>query len=133
MPKKEKIHHIGIVYNNFQKAVEFYRNIGINQVGEFTISKDIASKLSLGKSEYKVKVLKKDNILIEVFHIKKPRTAALKSKVKTGLHHFAIQVADKKKFIRRVRAKQIKVISLKRKTKTVYFLKDPEGNLIEVK
>ena len=50
-----------------------------------------------------------------------------------GYNHWAICVTDVKKFLSGLKRKKVKIISIKRNDHFVYFIKDPDGNRIEVK
>ena len=51
----------------------------------------------------------------------------------SGYNHWGYQVGDREKFVRRLRRRGVPVIEVQRNDHTVYFVKDPDGNRIEIR
>ena len=49
-----------------------------------------------------------------------------------GFNHFGLWVEDKARFCRRLAAEGVEVIEAPYKDRFVYFIKDPDGNRIEI-
>ena len=51
-----------------------------------------------------------------------------------GYNHFSIEVGNKQRFCERLaRESGVKIIKIERSGSYTYFIKDPDGNLIEVR
>ena len=125
--------HIGIITNNYRKLVSFY-----TEKLEFTVEKEeklskfvMRSVFGLA-SEGKFTRLVSGNAGIEIFCI---TSNLLKKKVNAtiGYNHWALRVEDKNEFVRKIMKKGVIIIHIKRNDHSVYFIKDPDGNRIEIK
>ena len=72
------------------------------------------------------------NAKIEIFHT---TTGCLRKNDNQtcGYNHWAMRVEDKNEFIRKIIKKGVRIVHIKRNDHSVYFIKDPDGNRIEIK
>jgi catechol 2,3-dioxygenase-like lactoylglutathione lyase family enzyme len=68
---------------------------------------------------------------VEIFvpqtEILEPRTGNFR-----GYNHWGLGVADKDFFVRELEGRGVRVLKLEGTDRFVYFIEDPEGNLIEI-
>ncbi len=125
--------HIGIFTKNAERLIKFYRNIlGFKLISGERLQTDIVKKLFRTNSTCCFYRLKSEKLILEIFepHYK---NRVEKRKNHYGLHHFGLTVSDREQFINYLRKKQVKIITIKRNERKVYFIEDPEGNMIEIR
>ena len=125
--------HIGIITNNYRRLVNFYtKKLEFTVEKEEKLSKSVMRTVFGLASEGGFTRLVSGNARIEIFHI---TSGHLKQRTNTtiGYNHWALRVEDKDKFIRKIMKKGVKIIHIKRTDHSVYFIKDPDGNRIEIK
>ena len=63
-----------------------------------------------------------------------PSTGKLTSRVPStqGYNHWGLSVGDKELFVRELERKGVQVLRLESNGRFIYFIRDPEGNLIEI-
>ncbi len=125
--------HIGIFTNHYQRLVSFYtQKMGFAKEKEERLSKSIMRSVFGVASEGKFTRLVSGDMRMEIFgligvHLRKNDNQTI------GYNHWSACVTDKKKFLDGLKRKQVKIISIKRNDHFVFFVKDPDGNRIEVK
>jgi len=120
--------HIGILTNNSNTLIEFYTNIlGFEKEKSDELQESIAKQVFGIPSACKFIKLKKGTVKIEIFE-----SVSFKSN-KTGLHHWGYCVGDVERFAYILKSKKINLIEIERNKHKVYFVKDPDGNLIELR
>ncbi len=133
------IRHFGIVVENFEKSLKFYKDIlgfePVNTVNENSafIDEILALKLSRLKT---CKLKSPDGNIIELLDFRGhtiPRKNFISS---TGPTHFAVTVADAQEAFDKLKAKGIQFISEPQLSPDgfakVAFCKAPEGTYIEI-
>jgi catechol 2,3-dioxygenase-like lactoylglutathione lyase family enzyme len=122
------LNHIGLVNRDEEDAILFYQDfLGLDKTRDFMVSSELAKQLFGMSREIKVLVFEKETFKIEVFispeyTVSSPR-----------LNHLGISVNDLNQFIQTAGKKGIQVIFGNHAGKTVYFIKDYSGNLVEIK
>ncbi|MFH1335038.1 MAG: VOC family protein [Candidatus Zixiibacteriota bacterium] len=125
--------HIGIFTNHYQGLVNFYtQKLGFAKEKEERLSKSIMRSVFGVASEGKFTRLVSGDMRMEIFgliggHLRKKDNRTI------GYNHWSVCVTDKKKFLSKLKRKGVKIISIKRNDHFVFFIKDPDGNRIEVK
>ncbi len=122
------LNHVGIINNDEEKAVLFYRDfLGLLKTGEFVVEPELSEQLFSISKAIKVLVFEKENTKIEVF------ISLEFSQPSPNMFHIGLGVDNLAGLIEEASKRSIQVISGSHKGKTVYFVKDFSGNLIEVK
>jgi len=121
------LNHVGIVNESEEKAVRFYHGLlGLKKTREFVVSKKLSEQLFSISQEIKVLVFERDGIKLEVFicpECKQPSP---------DYRHIGFLLDDF--YAIKETAQQMGVLVVgNTDEKTVYFLKDFSGNLIEIK
>ena len=70
-------------------------------------------------------------MIIEIFV---PQSGRLDDKITPlqGYNHWGLGVEDKELFVRELESNGVPVLKLEGTGRFIYFIKDPEGNLIEI-
>jgi catechol 2,3-dioxygenase-like lactoylglutathione lyase family enzyme len=121
------LNHVGISNENEDKAVRFYHDLlGFEKTREFIVSAKLSEQLFSVSKEIKVLVFEKDGTKLEVFicpECKQPSR---------DYSHIGLLLDDFHAI--QEKAQHIGALIVGRADeKTVYFLKDFSGNLIEIK
>jgi catechol 2,3-dioxygenase-like lactoylglutathione lyase family enzyme len=136
--------HIGILTNNASKLADFYiHKLGFKKEKQeilpaslakpiFGISSDCQFiRLASAKIDSARSSLRSKGIKIEIFQ---PRSLCFSDKLMVrGYNHWGFCVNDKKKFCQELKRKKVRIIEAKRNGHSVYFIKDPDGNRIEIR
>jgi len=125
--------HIGIITNNYRKLVSFYtEKLEFRVEREEKLSKSVMRSVFGLASEGEFIRLVAGNAKIEIF-----RTIGgclrKNDNRNCGYNHWAMHVGDQNSFLRELRRKGVRIIQIKRNDHSVYFMKDPDGNRIEIK
>lgn len=121
------LNHIGIINKNEELAIRFYKDfLGLEKTKEVILSPELSKQLFSLSQEIKVLVFEKDGIKIEVF-ISDFKHA------QPDLAHFSIMLDNFTEITEKAKQSNVDIIIGKHKEKTVYFIKDYCGNLIEIK
>lgn len=124
--------HIGLFSQNPDILVAFYtEKLGFEQQATKTISKDWMKQIFGLPVSCRLIKLRWESAVVEIFV---PRTGKLTSRVPSsqGYNHWGLSVGDKELFVRMLERKGVQVLRLESTGRFIYFIKDPEGNLIEI-
>lgn len=125
--------HIGILTNNAERLIKFYKaNLGFRLISAENLSPNIVKKLFKINTTCCFYRLKFDDLLLEIFQPHK-KFKKISFREYNGIHHFGFRIRNRENFIKRLRAKKVKIITIKRNERKVYFIKDPDGNMIEIR
>ena len=69
---------------------------------------------------------------VEIFHPVGLRLSRRRNGI-VGCNHCSITVRDRARFLRRLRTRDVPLIEVRRNGYSVFFIKDPDGNRIEVR
>ncbi|MEO0128106.1 MAG: VOC family protein [candidate division WOR-3 bacterium] len=133
MKKEFSCDHIGLFTNNADRLINFYKKIlKFKLISSERLQTNVVKALFKIKSTACFYRLKSEDLLLEIFvpHSKK-KTG--KSIIRYGIHHFGMIVKNREEYIKNLRQKKVKIITLKRNGHKVYFIEDPDGNLIEIR
>ena len=122
-----QLNHVGIINKNEEQALKFYQDfLGLKKTREMLLAPELSEQLFSVSQEIKVLVIENEGIKIEVFISDfQPENP--------NFTHFGIMVDSLPEITERARQFNADLIIGKHKDKTVYFLKDFSGNIIEVK
>lgn len=125
-------HHLGIFTNDPQSLVKFYKEkLGFEEGKTKLVARDLMDQIFGIPSPC---TLTKLNLGQSVLEIISPQDLNLKSRESdfSGYNHWALEVVDKEKFCQELRQKDVTVLEVKREGRKIFFIKDPEANLIEI-
>lgn len=122
-----ELNHIGITNKSEEQALLFYRDfLGLEKTREILLVPELSEQLFSLSQQIKVLVFEKTGMKVEIFisdfHHANP-----------NFTHFGIVLDNFSEVIEKARCFNVDVIIGRHKDKTVYFLKDFSGNLIEIK
>ena len=120
--------HIGIHSSSIENAIKFYKELlGFIIAYEFDVESELAEKIFGIDSDFHVLMFEQNELFIEVFISQKF------SEEKKTINHFCIEIKNRDNFIAKCRLNTVDVISIDRGDRVTIFIKDYDGNLIEVK
>ena len=125
--------HIGIFTNNSKKLLSFYtKKLGFKNENESILPKRIIKSIFGISFDCKFIKLVSGNMMIEIFE---PLSARMRKRINKsmGYNHWGYCVADKIQFVKKLKRKGVNIIEVKRNDHVVYFITDPDGNLIEIR
>lgn len=125
------LHHVGITCSDIKKSERFYiGNFGLENIREMDVPAEITKKIFGIDSLAKIIFLKAGNSIIELFDFPE---AKLKPAMGT-ISHIALSVGNPKEVFDKMKGIGIETILIdKGNGKYNYFVKDPDGVLIELK
>jgi catechol 2,3-dioxygenase-like lactoylglutathione lyase family enzyme len=125
-------HHFGILARNPEKLKEFYVNwLGFEEGETRLLPVDLVEQIFSIPSFCYLTKLKRGSLVLEVFSLTGVNTQERKS-VTVGYNHWGMGVEDKQRFVKDLKQKGVPVMEIEHSGRMIYFVKDPEGNLIEI-
>ena len=124
--------HIGLFSPNPEKLISFYvEKLGFEEGDSRRISNDLMSQIFDVPTNCRMTKLHFGEIILEVFSLE---GWELKNRHvdSSGYNHWGLTVEDKALFCAKAEEQGADVIKVAHKDRFIYFIKDPEGNLIEV-
>jgi catechol 2,3-dioxygenase-like lactoylglutathione lyase family enzyme len=122
------LNHVGIINRTGEEAIRFYRDFfGLEITRESVIPTALSVQIFGVSADIKVIVFERNGTKIEVFIAPdyKPATP--------DIIHTGFFVDDITEVLKKAGRSGIEVITGRTEEKTVYFIRDLSGNLIEVK
>ena len=136
MPKRQKILsyvHIGLFTNRPKRLINFYKKtFGFYQEKISLVNKEATKRIFGLPHECEMFVLAFDKLRLEIFH---PKAGKLKKNPRNveGPNHWGFFVKDKDKSAAQFKKAGAKIKKVKRPGgRFVYFVSDPDKNLIEI-
>ena len=124
--------HLGLISDNSSALIRFYtEKLGFSEGESRTIPRDLVQNIFALPVECRMTKLHREDITLEVFS---PLGLELTPWADThaGYNHFGLWVEDKKQFCDQLKEQGVEVIEAPYKDRVVYFVKDPDGNRIEI-
>ena len=128
----DSIHHVGIFTNNPLKLIKFYtEKIGFKTETTKMVSETLMKEIFSISTECKLTRLKYGQIILEIFS---PENIKLRQKEEdaSGYNHWSLAVEDKDAFCQELINQGVSIIKAEHKGQFICFIKDPDGNLIEI-
>ena len=140
-PGTGRCDHIGFFTNDSARLVGFYRD----KLG-FSVEKEELLPPSVMRPVFGLphpcrlikltapaaKLSEQPPLKVEIFHPVGLRLPRRRNGI-VGCNHFSFTVKDKVRFLRKLRTRDVPVIEVRRNSHSVFFIKDPDGNRIEVR
>jgi len=124
--------HVGLFTKSPKKLIEFYtEKLGFELGESKQISSDWMEQIFGLQADCQLTKLKFGDLIIEIFSPQRGELQDRKAPM-VGFNHLGIGVEDKKSFVQYLEKKGMPVLILGKKGRFVYFIRDPEGNLIEI-
>ena len=126
-------HHIALFVANLDKVSRFYvSKLGFKSCRDFVVDRNTIRSIFRINSQAQMRLLERDNFNVELIYF--PNSKLSKRNNKTaGYNHWTMLVKNKKHFCSTLKKKKVPVIKVARPGGHVFFIQDPEGNLIEIK
>jgi catechol 2,3-dioxygenase-like lactoylglutathione lyase family enzyme len=124
--------HIGLFSQNPEILVPFYtEKLGFEHQGSKSISKEWMMRIFGMPAACQLIKLRFGSAVVEIFV---PQSERLNDKIvpSQGYNHWGLGVDDKELFVRELESNGVPVLKLEGTGRFIYFVKDPEGNLIEI-
>lgn len=122
-----ELNHIGITNKSEEQAIRFYQDfLGLEMTREILLAPELSGQLFAHPREIKVLVFERPGLKVEVF-ISDFQHAS------PNFIHFGLMLDNFTEITEKAQRFHAELIIGKHKEKTVYFLKDFSGNLIEIK
>lgn len=129
-----EVHHIGILVQDLNRSGRFYSQImGFEKGYEHQIPAEIIGHIFGQNTACRVAVYRRDDVTLELFQPDRKITVRRQDSLQPGVNHFGLKVADMTTFYLGAKAKGAQVIEVPRGDHCVYFIRDPDGVLIEIK
>jgi len=121
------LNHAGMINESEEKALRFYHGLlGFEKTREFVVSRELSKQLFSVQEEIKVLVFERDGVKIEIFICPECRRPF------PDYSHIGLLLDDFQAVKEKAKEKGFLVVG-KTDKKTVYFLRDFSGNLVEIK
>ncbi|MBY9009732.1 MAG: VOC family protein [Candidatus Lokiarchaeota archaeon] len=125
-----KIEHIAVSSNTEELADEFFiKLLELKKVRSFVVSEDLMEQFFKTKREQRIIRYENEGLSVEAF------ISDDKNQARDRFTHTCLIIEDRIKLIERAKKLNIEVIQVPRKDSDGFylFLKDPYGNLFEIK
>ena len=125
-------HHIGIFTADSRRLIQFYtQGLGFTEGETRVLSPDLTEQIFGISDECQLTKLTQAQAVIEIFT---PLRADLvdSSQWAAGYNHWALEVEDKEAYVRVLEGRGIPVTKIDHRGRMIYFISDPDDNLIEI-
>lgn len=125
-------HHIGLFSRDPETLLFFYtKKLGFEHQGTKSISADWMTKIFGVSAPCRLIKLRSGSAVVEIFHLQAGGLDE-RSDPSMGYNHWGFAVENKEAYVRQLEKKGVPVLKLEGTGKYIYFIRDPEGNLIEI-
>lgn len=140
-PGTGRCDHIGFFTNDSTRLVGFYRDkLGFSVEKEELLPPSIMRPIFglphpcrlIKLTAPAAKISEQPPLKVEIFHPVGLRLPRRRNGI-VGCNHCSFTVKDKAHFLRKLRTRDVPVIEVRRNSHSVFFIKDPDGNRIEVR
>lgn len=122
------LNHVGVFNTCREDALRFYRDfLGFALTREATVSRELSEQLFAVSGDIPMLVFEKSGIKIEVFICPKCKHPS------PDLKHIGFLLENFPEMLEKASKDGVDLITGRTKDKTVYFIRDFSGNLIEIK
>ena len=125
-------HHIGLFSRDPGSLVSFYtQKLGFENLGSKSISEDWMTRIFGMPFACQLIKLRLGAAVIEIF-VPPPGGVIDRTTPSVGYNHWGLSVEDKEVYVHRLEKNGVPVLKLEGTGRFIYFIKDPEDNLIEI-
>lgn len=125
--------HIGLFSRHPKKLINFYvEKLGFKVEKQDIVSKAIINSIFGIDLECRLTRLSLGRIKIEIFSPSFSPKRTKFSKLE-GINHWGFSTGDRRRFCQKLIKDKVKIITIERNSHKVYFIKDPQDNLIEIR
>jgi nicotinamidase/pyrazinamidase len=131
--KVKRCDHVALFTKRAGRLRQFYiGTLGFKQEREEHLPRSLVKAVLGLDAECLMIRLVSGEVKLELFQ---PTTDQLTKRLNatSGLHHWGYEVGNKKAFLRMLRKRNVPILQGKRGDRQVYFLKDPDGNRVEIR
>ncbi len=129
---KERCHHVGLACRDLRSLADFYtKKLGFEEGETREVSGDWMERIFGVPAACRMIKLRLGRAVVELFSSPNLEWPERGPEVR-GYNHWGLAVEDKAAFIRSVESRGVPVLKLKAGERLIAFVRDPEGNLIEV-
>jgi len=124
--------HLGLISNNPADLIRFYtEKLGFTEGESHTIPLELVRSIFGLPAECRMTKLHRGLITLEVFA---PQGVELSPRTddQAGYNHFGLWTEDKERFCAELAEQGVEVIKSPYQDRFVYFVKDPEGNRVDI-
>ena len=128
-----KVHHVGIWVRDLGRSGRFYQeDMGFQKQYDYQIPAELVRRIFGPETGCRVEVYHRDEVNLELFQPdqKMPHRP---HPLSPAINHFGLKVGDKRVFCREAEGRGAQIIEVAREDHSVYFVRDPDGILIEIK
>ncbi len=126
--------HVGVMTNNAEAMIEFYAvKLGFEMEKDEVLPASIAREIFGIASDLRFVRMVLGDLKIELFEpmVVEEGTGEM---VCGGYHHWGLLTEDREGVVARLKEDEVDVVEVRKKDgHVVYFARDPDGNLIEVR
>ncbi len=123
--------HIGLFTNDPERLLDFYTRImEFDKISDSILDKSIMKSIFGINIKCRFIKLSKGELMLEIFT---PIEQKSQVQTKIGINHFGYKQNNKIKFVQRLKEQGQNLITIKKNNHSIYFIKDPDGNLIELR
>jgi catechol 2,3-dioxygenase-like lactoylglutathione lyase family enzyme len=125
-------HHLGILARNPEKLTEFYvKSLGFEEGETRLLPAELVNRIFRIPSPCYLTKLRRDSAILEIFSLTDLQ-ASERGVNTAGYNHWGLGVEDKERFVQDLKHKGTPVMEIEHSGRMIYFVTDPEGNLIEI-
>lgn len=129
-----KAHHLGLWVRDLGRSGRFYHDaMGFDQQYHYSAPAKLIGQIFRRPVGCQVQVLQRDEVRLELFQPDEEMVDPESHPLSPGINHFSFKVADKETFCHQAQEKGAEVIEVERGDHIAYFIRDPDGILIEIK
>jgi catechol 2,3-dioxygenase-like lactoylglutathione lyase family enzyme len=129
-----KVHHVGIWVRDLDRSGRFYQQVmGFEKQYGYRIPAEVVERIFGPETDCRVEVYHRDEVSLELFQPDQKIPEHGPHPLAPAINHFGLKVGDKRAFCREVVGKGAQIIEVEREDHSVYFIRDPDGILIEIK